>query len=229
MIQKSNVQCLLLAAIALAAVTACERGKPAEKTPGADTVVATRPAAPAAAPDSFLVAFQTNKGRIVIQAVRAWAPQGVDRFYTLVNDHFFDRVKFFRVLPNFMAQFGISGNPATARAWTDRNIPDDPVRQSNRRGFVSYATGGPNTRTTQLFINKRDNQPLDGMGFAPIGKVVAGMDVVDKLYMGYGEGAPDGNGPMQGRIEREGNAYLNRYFPKLDSIVSARIVRSVKD
>jgi peptidyl-prolyl cis-trans isomerase A (cyclophilin A) len=128
-----------------------------------------------------------------------------------------------------MAQFGISGDPATAKAWTDRNIPDDPVVQSNRRGFLTYATGGPNTRTTQLFINKRDNQRLDGTGFAPIGKVVAGMDVVDKLYMGYGEGAPSGNGPMQGRIEAEGNAYLNRYFPKLDSIVTARVVRSVKD
>jgi cyclophilin family peptidyl-prolyl cis-trans isomerase len=231
MMQKANVQRVLVAAIVMTAINACERGKPAEKTPTGDTV-ATRPtpvAATAAAPDSFLVAFQTNKGRIVVQAVRAWAPKGVDRFYALVNDHFYDGVKFFRVLPDFMAQFGISGDPAKAKAWIDRNIPDDPVVQSNRRGFVTYATGGPDTRTTQLFINKRDNPRLDGMGFAPIGKVVAGMDAVDKLYMGYGEGAPGGNGPMQDRIQGEGNKYLNRYFPKLDSIVTARVVRSAKD
>jgi peptidyl-prolyl cis-trans isomerase A (cyclophilin A) len=227
MMHKNSIQRFLLAAFMLAAINACERGKPIGGTPSGDTV-STQPR-PSAAPDSFFVAFQTNKGRIVVQAVRAWAPQGVDRFYTLVNDHFYDRVKFFRVLPNFMAQFGISGDPATDKKWIDSNIPDDPVRQSNLRGFLTYATGGPNTRTTQLFINKRDNQRLDGMGFAPIGKVVAGMDVVDALYMGYGEGAPGGNGPMQERIHGEGNTYLNRYFPKLDSVVTARVVRAVKD
>ena len=110
-----------------------------------------------------------------MQAVRAWAPRGVDRFYQLVNDHYFDRVKFFRVLPNFMAQFGIQGDPTTDKKWIDADIPDDPVVQSNHRGFVTYATGGPNTRTTQLFVNTHDNQRLDAMGFAPIGKVVKGM------------------------------------------------------
>jgi peptidyl-prolyl cis-trans isomerase A (cyclophilin A) len=227
MMHKTSVQRLLVAAIALTAINACERGKPVDKAPGADSV-ATRPTS-ATAPDSFFVAFQTNKGSFVVQVVRAWAPLGADRFYALVNDRFYDRVKFFRVLPNFMAQFGISGDPGTARAWSDRNIPDDPVTQSNLRGFLTYATGGPNTRTTQLFINKRDNQRLDGMGFAPIGKVVSGMNVVDSLYMGYGEGAPAGNGPMQDRIQNEGNVYLNRYFPKLDSIIRARVVSVPKD
>jgi peptidyl-prolyl cis-trans isomerase A (cyclophilin A) len=209
---------------------ACERAKQPEKAPLAETAATIAPQPKTvAAPDSFFVAFQTGKGRIVVQTVRSWAPHGVDRFYELVNNHYFDHVKFFRVLPNFMAQFGIQGDPATDKKWIDANIPDDPVIQSNRRGFVTFATGGPNTRTTQLFINTHDNQRLDAMGFAPIGKVVRGIEVVDRLYTGYGEGAPGGQGPMQDRIHGEGNAYLNKSFPKLDSIVTARIVPSAKD
>lgn len=176
-------------------------------------------------PDTFLVAFQTNKGRIVVQTVRAWAPRGADRFYELVNDKFYDGVKFFRVLPDFMAQFGVNGNPSVNAVWKDRTIQDDPVTQSNLRGYVTFATGGPNTRTTQLFISKRDNKRLDGMGFAPFAKVVEGMDVVDSLNMEYGEGAPNGPGPMQDRIQGEGNSYLNRYFPRLDSVITASVVR----
>jgi len=220
----------LFAVASLVAASACERAKQPEKAPVAETTatVASQPKT-AAAPDSFFVAFETGKGRFVVQAMRAWAPRGVDRFYRLVNDHYYDRVKFFRVLPNFMAQFGIHGDPATDKKWIDANIPDDPVVQSNRRGFVTYATGGPNTRTTQLFINTRDNQRLDAMGFAPLGKVIKGMEVVDRLYTGYGEGAPGGRGPMQDRIHGEGNAYLNKSFPKLDSIVTARVVRTPKD
>lgn len=176
------------------------------------------------APDSFRVAFVTGKGRFVVQAQRVWAPRGVDRFHELVQRRFFDRAKFFRVLPDFIAQFGIHADPDVSRQWSRRAIPDDPVRESNRKGTVVFATGGPNTRTTQLFINTRDNPRLDAMGFAPIGRVVEGMDVVEALYSGYGEGAPQGAGPLQARIERDGNAYLNRWFPQLDSILSARIL-----
>jgi peptidyl-prolyl cis-trans isomerase A (cyclophilin A) len=207
---------VLFATIATLGVGACQKRSAPNQT-AADSAVA-------AAPDSFRVAFETGKGRFVVQATRAWSPRGVDRFHTLVEQGFYDRVKFFRVLPNFIAQFGINGDPENNTRW-ERAIPDDPVKESNRKGTLSFATGGPNTRTTQLFINTRDNRQLDAMGFTPIGHVVEGMDVVEKLYSGYGEGAPDGRGPMQGRIEREGNAYLNRYFPRLDSIITARIVK----
>jgi peptidyl-prolyl cis-trans isomerase A (cyclophilin A) len=210
-------QSLLAFTIAAIAAVSCQRGPSPEKKGAAG--------ADAQAPDSFKVAFETNKGRIVVQAVRTWAPRGVDRFYALVNDQFYDGVKFFRVLPNFMAQFGIQGDPAKNNLWKDRNIQDDPVVQSNKRGFVTFATGGPNTRTTQLFINKRDNVRLDGMGFAPFARVVEGMGVVDSLNMEYGEGAPEGRGPSQGLIELEGNRYLNRDFPRLDSIIRARVLK----
>ena len=211
----------LVVAAATLSVLGCQP-RPAAQQSQTDSSAA----AVAAAPDSFLVALQTNEGRIVIQAVRAWSPRGVDRFYQLVNARYFDGAKFFRVL-DFMAQFGIAADPQNTATW-DRPIPDEPVRQSNQRGFVSYAMGGPNTRTTQLFINKRNNSRLDGMGFAPFAKVIEGMEVVDRLYSGYGEAAPEGTGPLQNRIETEGNRYLNRYFPLLDSIVTARVVR-VKD
>jgi len=211
---------LIAATIALMGAAGCQRGETPKQT-------ATDSGGPkiSTPPDSFRVAFETNKGRIVVQAVRAWAPQGVDRFYALVNDGFYDGTKFFRVLPNFMAQFGIASSPSRNDAWKEKTIPDDPVTQSNLRGYVTFATGGPNTRTTQLFINKRDNTRLDAMGFAPFAKVVEGMAVVDSLNMEYGEGAPGGNGPSQDRINSEGNAYLNRYFPRLDSILTARVVR----
>jgi peptidyl-prolyl cis-trans isomerase A (cyclophilin A) len=210
---------LFAATIAVAAVT-CQRGETPQTTTTDSAAMVAGPT-----PDSFSVAFETNKGRIVVQAVRAWAPQGVDRFYALVNDKFYDGAKFFRVLPDFMAQFGINGTPSGNEAWKEKTIPDDPVAQSNLRGYVTFATGGPNTRTTQLFINKRDNKRLDAMGFAPFAKVVEGMAVVDSLNMEYGEGAPGGNGPAQDRINSEGNTYLNRYFPRLDSILTARVVR----
>ncbi|HYO47176.1 MAG TPA: peptidylprolyl isomerase [Gemmatimonadota bacterium] len=173
------------------------------------------------APDTFRVKFETTRGDFVIEARRDWAPQGVDRFYNLVREGFFDDVRFFRVIEGFMAQFGISGNPQ-GTAWS--RIPDDPVGASNTRGRVSFATAGPGTRTTQLFINYGDNSRLDGMGFSPLGEVVEGMDVVDALHAGYGEGAPRGRGPDQGRIQREGNSYLASEFPDLDWIRRAEIV-----
>ena len=211
---------LLLLSTAAIALAACD--KSATPTPNAllhpDTAAMKK-----AAPDSFDVAFETGKGPFVIRAYRAWAPVGVDRFHYLVSNGYYDRVKFFRNIENFMVQFGIHGDPSVNSAFENLNIPDDPVRQSNVEGTLTYATGGPNTRTTQLFINKRNNARLDEMGFAPIGKVISGMDVVMKLYEGYGEGAPRGVGPEQGRLNREGNRYLNTYFPQLDSIITARI------
>ena len=175
------------------------------------------------APATYKADFDTSKGRFTIQVTRAWAPVGADRFYNLVKNGFFDEARFFRVIDNFMVQFGIHGNPTIAKAWTSARLQDDPVKQSNRRGFVSFATAGPNTRTTQVFINFRDNTNLDKMGFAPFGEVVAGMDVVDRLYSGYGEGAPSGKGPDQGRVQAEGNAYLNKEFPRLDFVKAATI------
>jgi peptidyl-prolyl cis-trans isomerase A (cyclophilin A) len=178
----------------------------------------------AQAPDEFLVRFETSKGPFVVQAVREWSPRGVDRFHHLVQSRYFDDVRFFRVVSSFMVQFGMHGSPSVHAAWDRMEIPDDSVRQSNRRGMVSFATAGPNTRTTQLFINTINNRPLDEMGFSPIGRVIQGMDVVDSLYSGYGDGPPQGLGPVQDRIKAEGNAYLTRDFPRLDYIVTARIV-----
>lgn len=177
------------------------------------------------APDSFKVAFETSKGHFTVVAHRDWAPHGVDRFYHLVQLGFFDDARFFRVLSGFMAQFGMNGDPRVSAAWERLTIPDDPVKQSNKRGMVTFAAeSAPNTRSTQLFINYGDNANLDGLGFAPIGQVVDGMAVVDSLYPGYGEGAPDGSGPSQDRIAAQGNAYLTKEFPKLDYIRTARIV-----
>lgn len=177
------------------------------------------------APDSFKVLFQTSKGRFTVQAFRAWAPMGVDRFYFLAKNEYYDGVRFFRVLPNFVVQFGIHGDPKISKAWRARTIQDDPVKQSNQAGFVTYAMGGPNSRTTQVFVNKRDNGRLDSIGFAPIGKVIEGMHVVEQLYGGYGEGPPRGGGPNQETMRTQGNGYLDRQFPRLDSIVKARIVK----
>jgi len=178
----------------------------------------------ATAPATFRARFETTAGTFVIEVRRDWAPRGADRFYTLVKSGYYDGVRFFRVISGFMAQFGIHGDPKVSAVWRERTIPDDPVRQSNARGMVTYATAGPGTRTTQIFINYRDNSGLDGQGFAPFGKVVEGMEVVDRLYAGYGEGAPRGGGPNQGRIQAEGNTYLARDFPKLDYVKRGTIV-----
>ena len=177
------------------------------------------------APDRFRVRFETTKGPFVIEVTRAWAPRGADRFYNLVRVGYYDDVAFFRVIENFMVQFGIHGDPAVNAAWRQARIPDDPVTQSNKRGMVTYAMAGPDTRTTQLFINFRDNAGLDGQGFSPFGRVVEGLPVVDSLYSGYGEGAPSGGGPEQGRAQGEGNAYLKSRFPKLDFVKTARLVK----
>jgi len=177
------------------------------------------------APEKFRVKLDTTKGPVVIEVNRAWSPKGADRFYNLVKLGFYTDIAFFRVIDGFMAQFGIHGNPQVSAKWRDAKIADDPVKQSNLRGFVSYAMAGPNTRTTQLFINYADrNSQLDRSGFSPFGKVVEGMENIDNLYSGYGEGAPSGKGPNQGLVQTQGNAYLRKSFPHLDYIKSATIV-----
>lgn len=181
--------------------------------------------APEQAPASYKVKFDTSKGAFTVQVTRAWAPQGADRFYNLVKSGFYDDVRFFRVISGFMVQFGINGNPAVMAGWRDKPIKDDPVTQSNKRGTITFAMAGPNTRTSQVFINYVDNDRLDGSGFAPFGRVISGMDVVDKLNAEYGEGAPRGRGPDQGRLQREGNAYLAKEFPRMDIVKKATIER----
>ena len=185
------------------------------------------PASPdmqATAPDQFQVKFETTRGDFVVQVHRDWAPRGADRFYSLARSGYFDGIRFFRVLTGFVAQFGMHGDPKVGQAWFDQRIPDDPVKHGNTRGTLTFATAGPNTRTTQLFINFGNNNMLDGQGFAPFGEVVQGMGVVDSLYAGYGEGGPRGKGPDQGRIRSEGNAYLEKDFPKLDYVKKASVL-----
>jgi peptidyl-prolyl cis-trans isomerase A (cyclophilin A) len=170
------------------------------------------------APDSFQVKFVTTKGDFVVQVTRAWAPIGADRFYNLVKHGYFTDAAFFRNISGFMVQFGLSADPAVNAAWRNANLKDDPGKQSNSPGMITFATAGPNTRTTQLFINFGNNSFLDSQGFSPFGKVISGMDVVQKFYNGYGER------PDQGSITTQGKAYLDKNFPNLDSIKSATIV-----
>jgi len=174
----------------------------------------------AKAPAEFEVRFVTTKGDFVIQVTRAWAPLGADRFYNLVKYHFYDGASLFRVVPDFVVQFGLTGSPAVNKAWANANIKDDPVTQSNVAGSITYAMAGKDTRTTQVFINLGNNARLDKDGFAPFGKVTEGMDVVKQLYSGY----DDQPTSHQGEITNEGKAYLDKNFPKLDSIKTARIV-----
>ena len=176
----------------------------------------------ATAPDTFKAQFVTTKGKFTIEVTRSLAPIGADRFYNLVRSGYFSDIAFFRVLPGFMCQFGIHGDPSVSANWRDANITDDVVKGSNTRGTITFATAGPNTRTTQLFINFADNPNLDGQGFAPFGKVVSGMEVVDKINSEYGE-TPD-----QGRIQAEGNVYLKKDYPHLDYIKSATILPADK-
>lgn len=206
---------------------ACGRGErsgDAAATSGGDFRSPASPGMREQAPGTYRVRFETSAGDVVIEVRRDGAPLGADRFYNLARSGYFDGVRFFRVLPGFVAQFGIHGDPQVSTGWSEQAIRDDPVRRSNARGTVTFATAGPNTRTTQMFINFRDNDRLDGMGFAPIGQVVAGIDVVDRLYAGYGEGAPAGRGPLQDRIQAEGNAYLEREFSELDYVKRATVV-----
>lgn len=191
----------------------------------------------ATVPDSFLVTFETSRGPVDVMARKAWSPLGVARFYALLQARHYDDARFFRVIKNYVAQFGLSADPKVNETWRDRCISDEPVKHPNTRGTISYARGDSNTRGVQLFINLKDNAKLDtlsGFGFPPIAEVVRGMDAVDSLYNEYGDSAPKSGaqygreGPMQDSIVKQGNAYLNRGWPKLDYVKTARIVKEWK-
>ena len=211
----------LFAAVAIVqAEDAKKEEKPSTTSPGfTDPAKLTEKA-----PETFKAQFDTTKGKFTIEVTRSLSPNGADRFYNLVRSGYFKDIAFFRVIPGFMCQFGIHGDPNVSAKWRAAAIADDPVKGSNTRGTITFATAGPNTRTTQLFINFADNRNLDDMGFSPFGKVTEGMDVVDKINSEYGEGAPRGGGPDQGRVQGEGNTYLKKDFPNLDYIKSATIV-----
>src|SRR5882724_7150735 len=227
---KSSILICSVSALLLSGLTSVAEGEKTE--PKADD---KRPAAAAdltqpaklteKAPDTFKVRFDTTKGAVTIEVTRSLAPNGADRFYNMVKAGFFKDVAFFRVVSGFMCQFGMSGDPKVSAAWNGANIQDDPVKGSNTRGAITFAMGGPNTRTTQLFINFGDNSRLDHMGFPPFGKVGEGMDVVEKINGEYGDMPQQGGrGPDPGHIAAEGNDYLKKNFPNLDYIKSATIL-----
>jgi peptidyl-prolyl cis-trans isomerase A (cyclophilin A) len=174
-------------------------------------------------PNEYRAKFETRKGVFVIEVHRAWAPLGADRFYNLVKNGFYDDCRFFRVIDSVLAQAGIHGSPAVQAAWANAVIADDAPKESNKRGSVALASAGADSRATQFFVNLADNPRFDRAHVTPFGRVSAGMDVLDALYSGYGEGAPRGKGPEQGRIQAEGNKYLAKEFPKLDYIKKATI------
>lgn len=216
---------ILLSAAAVLAQTPAKKTGAAPKSTASKTGTA-RPSAllnPAAlnrrAPDLYRAKFVTTAGDFTVEVHRDWAPLGADRFYNLVRNRFFNNETFFRVVPNFIVQFGLSGSPAINHAWEKATIKDDPVKQHNTRGTLVFATAGPGTRTTQLFVNLRDNtSSLDSQGFAPFGTVTEGVENVDKIYAGYGER------PEQGSITDKGDAYLQKSFPNLTRITSATII-----
>lgn len=211
-----------VAALTAASLTGCMR-------PGGWGRSLKRPASLSlTAPAQFTVLFETTKGNFEVECIRDWSPLGADRFYNLVRYRFYDGVRFFRVLPNFVVQFGISPDPEIAKPWDKAVIQDDPVKQSNTRGMISFATGGPNTRTTQIFINKGNNARLDARGFSPFARVSSGMSVIDALEARYGEGAPRGKGPDQDKMRDLGDAYIAKDYPFLDRVIRARIIRQSK-
>lgn len=209
---------LLMVALALAACTSCTSRK--TEAPKAEA-----PPQSAEAPEQFRVRFDTTKGPFTIEVHKEWAPKGAARFHRLVRDRYYDGARFYRVRPGFVVQWGISADPETNRLWKQLKLTDDPVKQSNERGYISFATDGPDTRTTEVFINLANNKRLDARGFSPFGRVVEGMEVVDQLFAGYGEvQALRGGGVDSVRYEAEGETYVGRSYPKLDQIRSARII-----
>ncbi len=190
------------------------------------TACARKPAADPPAPATYRVLLQTTKGDVVILVHRDWSPIGADHFYRLVKAGFYNDNAFFRALPNFVVQWGINGNPKINQQWSAISIKDDPPKVSNKIGTVVFAkTGEPDSRTTQVFINLRDNSAsLDPQGFTPFGEIVQGMENIEQIYMGYGDGPPHGQGPDQEAISQNGNAYLRQNYPKLDYIKSATII-----
>jgi len=215
---KGSTKILVAGALAAATLGACHRNNEGALLAPKTAELAKQ------APDSFRVEFTTSKGKFVVKAYRAWAPNGVDRFYYLAKNHFYDGARFFRAMPGFVVQFGLSGDPRVNDVWEDMRIADDPVKQTNQKGYLTYAMAGPNTRTTQLFLNLGDNRRLDALGFAPIGRVIEGMEVVETLYTGYGDGPPRGRGPEQDKIRKLGDAYLKTEFPLLDRVIKTRVV-----
>lgn len=212
---------------ALLATTACgsEPEAQPEAEPQTPLMNPSSPEMNLTAPDSFRVRFETTAGDFVVQVHRDWAPNGADRFYSLVSNGYYDGARFFRVIEGFMAQFGIHADPQVSARWRGARIQDDSVGMSNVRGTITFAqTGQPNSRTTQAFINFGDNSNLDEMGFAPFGRVIEGMDVVDQIHSGYGEAAPRGRGPDQARVQVEGETYLAAEFPELTRIERATVV-----
>jgi peptidyl-prolyl cis-trans isomerase A (cyclophilin A) len=211
---------VLIAASTCESLAEDETAAPAKPNPALlDPSLATEKA-----PESYRVKMETTAGDFVIEVHREWAPLGADRFYNLVKIGYFNDMAFFRVLTGFMAQAGFNGDPAVSEVWLNARIKDDPVTKSNTAGMVSFANGGPNTRSAQFFVNYGNNAYLDDSGFAPFGKVVEGMDSVTALYSGYGEGEPNGNGPAQSKLYRRGNPYLKAEFPRLDYIKRATVV-----
>lgn len=195
-------------------------------SPAPETKPAAAPAKSAhteRAPDIYRVNLDTSKGAVVVEVTRAWAPHGADHFFDLVKTGYYDGDRFYRVVPHFVVQFGINGDPKISQLWTSLRIPDDPVKQKNRKGTLTFAASGPGARTTQVFVNMRDNLSLDRQGFAPFGRVVEGMEVLERLYGGYGDMPPRGSGPDGVKIEAQGNAYLDDHFPRLDSIRKATV------
>jgi len=220
-----QISILLCSSLLLQAQSKAGAGKEPPRGPTAHPSLLNPATLRAQAPPVFKAQFTTTKGDFVVEVHRDWSPNGADRFYNLVKNGFFDGAEFFRVVPNFMVQFGISGNPKIAAAWAHQNLRDDPVKSGNKRGRITFAMAGPNTRTTQVFINFRDNSNLDSQGFASFGEVTEGMDVVDKLYSGYGDMQEmGGHGPSPGKIETEGNVYLDKNFSQLDKIKTAKIL-----
>ncbi len=209
---------IVLAAVAALAVSVASAQAPAAAKPNLKNPAAFKEQAPAV----YKATFETSAGTFVVEVHRDWAPIGADRFYNLVKSGFFENVRFFRVIPGFMVQFGMHGDPSVHSAWSSARIPDDPVKQSNKRGYITYAKpNAPNSRSSQVFINFADNVGLDAQGFAPFGQVISGMDVVDKLNASYGSTPGDD----QGNIAAGGNAYLEKTYPKLDFIKKATIVK----
>ncbi len=209
----------LVVGLLLLFTASCVRVKPTESPATSPVAESQLPGAGSVEPgEVFQVKFETSKGDFLVEVYPGWAPRGAAQFRELVETGFFNENRFFRVVPGFVVQWGINGDPQVQSRWRDNNIPDDPVVTSNERGTITFATSGPDSRTTQLFINFGDNTGLDGQGFSPFGKVIEGMDIVDKLNAEYGEQ------PDQGQIQEVGNEYLSRRFPRLDYIKNATVI-----
>ncbi len=223
--------------VAASLVGGCGGGEPQEEAPAqepapaeqavpADSPLLTPANLTETAPETYQVRFETSVGPIVVQVNRAWSPNGADRFYNLVKNGYYDDTRFYRVVEGFMAQFGFKGVPAIDQAWRDAKFPDDPFIQSNRRGTITFAHAGTDTRTTQVFFNFKDNTHLDESGFTPFGEVVEGLDVMDKIYAGYGELPPAGNGPDYAEAWVQGNKYLDENFPEMTKVNTATLVEA---